>query len=255
MDETTPTADAPIELPPLDAGADSNQTPYDNIPDEPTDDTPVKEEKQEQVDETPEESNDVLDAIKKQMGAEASDTTEDAPAEEKPAEDKPEEQPKEENKPVDPSSLDITDEELDRALDSIDNFRALVGKVEARTQQQFTAQLHRFGAKMSEVFEKMIYLHEATREFPEILAYQDAFRIAYNEACQGAESGDLRGPVFKAVEILRTEMGKLNALKSGRKVETRQKKAPKQPSGAGREAHSPKKSAPDDGITFLETLL
>ena len=257
MDGQNPTTEGPIELPPLDAGADENQSPYEEISETHTEETPVKEEKQEETTKTTEteESNEVLDALKKQMDAESGDTKEEKPTEEKPAEEKFEEKPKEDEKPEEPTDLDITDDDLDRALDSVDNFRSLVSKVEARTQHKFNQRLNQFAGEMSTLVEKMIYLNEATREYPEILAYQDAFRVAYNKACQGAKDGDLRGPVFKAVEILRGEMGKLEALKSGKKIDTRSKKAPKQPSGAGRQAHSTKKSGPIDGITFLETLL
>ena len=249
MDGTNPTTDGPIDLPPLDAGANENYSPYQDIPDE--EDIPTQEEDRSNKAEETEESNEVADALKKQM---ASESGEDDSVKEDSKEDR-EEKPKEEKKPAELADFDITDDDLDRALDSIDNFRSLVGKVEARVQRNFNERLYQFAGDISTHVEKMIYLNEATKECPEILVYQDAFRVAYNKACKDAKDGDLRAPVFKAVEILRSEIGKLDALKSGNKIDVRSKKAPKQPSGAGRQAQAARKSDDHDGISFLETLL
>lgn len=266
------------DLPPLDAGA-KDLSPYeDDLSDEREGEPAVTLERQDSGTEdvvkpsTEDDEESVLDAIKKAMSPEESGTTDGVVPEivtqlqQKIEEVQAQLQQRPELPPYDPNleQFAITGEDYDKAFESPEGLMGVLTKYGSHIQNQSRGELNALLHQVNEAFvdqrlslirdmEKMLYLHQALQDNPEIFEKEAGFRVALSAADK--KHSDPKEQVQYAVETLRKALVKMNAVKeTGNRVDVRGKQTPhRAASSTPRSLSTRSKPASEDnsGLGFL----
>lgn len=167
--------------------------------------------------------------------------------------------PKEDIGSIDPATLAITEEDFGAVFSDAEGLQNVLSKAGTATRRQvhedMTRAIEQLDGLMTRKFEQMIHLHDATKDHPELTNYPEAFRAAMAKASAGATPGDLRTPVYAAVDMLKRELGRAEKIRNTKRLDVRGKQTAPQAAGSSNRAlNADKKKSDDTGVGFLGAL-